>query len=713
MAHFAFAVSGQVLDLLTPMKGISDELYVNSCEFDFRSHDWDNLDKWAHFSNADYNNGESYDYNLVGDSISPERGLNLPAGIWEVYLTGNLILNNEVVQRRVTESQSIQILQSNVVNAEPLASMPPSIAEQVNAKATEALNARITTASGIITKDEDDNTPYVDMVIRGQETTKELFFDFHNIVGASAYEYAVEHGYTGTEEEFGLLMANIETYSEAAVDSALEAEAWAKGTRGGEPVVDGQDGYNDNSKYYKDAATSQAQAAWSSAQRADSEALISEGFAVGEQDGVPVSTGSAYYENNSKYYCEQASSSKNAAANSASSATSSALKAEGYAVGKQNGSAVSSGTYYHNNAEYYNTQAGESASASANSASESSDYALNAEGLALGTQNGVDVPSGSPYYDNNAKYYCEQAEYYADRVIGVEHVSNKVTSVDEASTDEQYPSAKCVYDIADNIHSNRLAYDDITIGETLFPSTSITCVEEPLTFPAYYIVPDLYESPVLTPGGVYRVTYDGEEHIMYAFDVNGDGEELTLGNYAQLEYWNAEQFAEFPYTNDSTVPFLIYQSDTGGSYRLVFQHFDTDPHTYKIEAVANEEIKPIETKLLPTSGLYLCFDGEEVPEEVRTDGRIYDIYTEIHGVTFSELLGAYDRGWPIQIKMINYDRNQSLSVMFYIQGTSSYYGDVRMQLFSPDVSNSVIMQLESTFGKYSEVVKLGIYKGNV
>ena len=35
--------------------------------------------------------------------------------------------------------------------------------------------------------------------------------------------------------------------------------------------------------------------------------------------------------------------------------------------------------------------------------------ALKAEGHAVGKQNGEDVPSGSPYYHNNAKYYAEQA----------------------------------------------------------------------------------------------------------------------------------------------------------------------------------------------------------------------------------------------------------------------------------------------------------------
>lgn len=42
------------------------------------------------------------------------------------------------------------------------------------------------------------------------------------------------------------------------------------------------------------------------ATNSETDALKSEGFAVGEQNGSAVTSGSPYYENNSKYYCEQA-----------------------------------------------------------------------------------------------------------------------------------------------------------------------------------------------------------------------------------------------------------------------------------------------------------------------------------------------------------------------------------------------------------------------
>lgn len=98
-----------------------------------------------------------------------------------------------------------------------------------------------------------------------------------------------------------------------------------------------------------------------------------------------------------------------------------ALKSEGYAIGKQNGSDVSpSSPYYHNNSKYYSQQASGSATSSENNA-------LVSEGYATGKQNGQDVPSTSPYYHNNAKYYSDLTDPTALRNmsdVDVEDVQN-------------------------------------------------------------------------------------------------------------------------------------------------------------------------------------------------------------------------------------------------------------------------------------------------
>jgi hypothetical protein len=200
-----------------------------------------------------------------------------------------------------------------------------------------------------------------------------------NLGHATAYGYAKSQGYTGTEEEFAELMASYATVAQSAAASADAAEA---------------------------------------------DALKAEGYAVGKQDGSDVGSGSPYYQANAKYYKDQAESKATtatqkatSASNSADSALTNARKAEGFAVGKQNGSDVgSTSPYYHANAKYYKDQAADSAttatqkaSAADGSAVSAALDALKAEGFAVGKQDGEAVASDSPYYHNNAEYFKDQA----------------------------------------------------------------------------------------------------------------------------------------------------------------------------------------------------------------------------------------------------------------------------------------------------------------
>ena len=112
---------------------------------------------------------------------------------------------------------------------------------------------------------------------------------------------------------------------------------------------------------------------------AAAQALKSEGYAVGQQDGSDVGEGSPYYHNSAKYYKEQADEDAQQASGKADTARAQALKAEGYAVGKQNGADVGDESpYYHNNAEYFKEQA----AGSAESASGSAEEATRQAGLA-------------------------------------------------------------------------------------------------------------------------------------------------------------------------------------------------------------------------------------------------------------------------------------------------------------------------------------------
>lgn len=92
----------------------------------------------------------------------------------------------------------------------------------------------------------------------------------------------------GTAETIEEALAMAQEYME-------DAEAFAKGTRGGVPVPSTDPAYHNNSKYYSEQA-----------EGAEENGLISEGYAVGNQHGTPVGSSSPYYHNNSKYYCEKA-----------------------------------------------------------------------------------------------------------------------------------------------------------------------------------------------------------------------------------------------------------------------------------------------------------------------------------------------------------------------------------------------------------------------
>lgn len=155
--------------------------------------------------------------------------------------------------------------------------------------------------------------------------------------------------------------SNAKYYSIESGTYRYLSEAYARGTMGGTPVDPGDAGYEDNAKYYKDAAAASAQDASDDADYvrdhvtdADASALEAEGFAVGEQNGTPVTSGSPYYQNNAKYYAGETQQDKEDADTFKAAAQTAALKSEGFAVGEQNGTPVASGSpYYENNAKYY------------------------------------------------------------------------------------------------------------------------------------------------------------------------------------------------------------------------------------------------------------------------------------------------------------------------------------------------------------------------
>ena len=147
------------------------------------------------------------------------------------------------------------------------------------------------------------------------------------------------------------------------------------------------------SQDYRDEILQAAQDAIDAATAASSDALVAEGYAVGKQSGTPVDSGSPYYQNNAKYFAQQSDNSAQDASAYANDAYNSALTSEGYAVGEQSGTPVSSGTFYHNNSKYYSQQAADSA----NTASEAASLVQNVAGLFQSKLN-----AGALYFENGS-----------------------------------------------------------------------------------------------------------------------------------------------------------------------------------------------------------------------------------------------------------------------------------------------------------------------
>ena len=124
-----FYVSGQSLKMFTPVTA-ADSLKYLTAQFHFTDGEWDGYTRWAHFRR-----GETvYDIELDGeDRITEEDALNLTTGEWEIYLTGT-----KDTARLTTVVVVLTVKESGLIDA-PLHVLPQSVAEQIDAKAAQAL----------------------------------------------------------------------------------------------------------------------------------------------------------------------------------------------------------------------------------------------------------------------------------------------------------------------------------------------------------------------------------------------------------------------------------------------------------------------------------------------------------------------------------------------------------------------------------------------
>lgn len=130
-----FTIKGQQLCGSVPRMMVADTINFFEAQFYFSEPCWNGLSKWAHFKQGD----TVYDFLLdENDCIKAEKGLNLPAGQWLVYLHGTENKDGVPVTRITTHTFILTILPSECMDGEPMPPLPPSAAEQIEALAQEA-----------------------------------------------------------------------------------------------------------------------------------------------------------------------------------------------------------------------------------------------------------------------------------------------------------------------------------------------------------------------------------------------------------------------------------------------------------------------------------------------------------------------------------------------------------------------------------------------
>ena len=266
-------------------------------------------------------------------------------------------------------------------------------------------------------------------------------------------------------EELAKDVAEVQEAAQTALQGALDSEAWANGTRGGDPVGPSDPAWQKFSKWQ--------------AEKAEEHAEDAEAYALGTREGTAVPSDDPTYHNNSKYYAEAAGDS--------------ASDAEAYADGQRGGTDVpSTDPAYHNNAKFYMEQ--------------TQGMSTDSEAWARGTRNGAAVPSDDPTYHNNAKFYADAADDSAAQAADSEQnasdhsdmsrsyavgTGNVVRSGDETDNSEYY---------------SRIAAQKAADAETIL---------QQIRNYSSLIIPDLYLDPA---DGVLYVEQLTDKTVEFAFD---------------------------------------------------------------------------------------------------------------------------------------------------------------------------------------------------
>ena len=95
-----FLVTGQQLQIVTPVIVADSHNYITA-EATFETDDWADTYKWAHFTL----DGQTYHVPFYNNQIYASQQVDLTAGTWQVYLTGNELVDGTTVTRITTNSE--------------------------------------------------------------------------------------------------------------------------------------------------------------------------------------------------------------------------------------------------------------------------------------------------------------------------------------------------------------------------------------------------------------------------------------------------------------------------------------------------------------------------------------------------------------------------------------------------------------------------------
>ncbi len=214
-------------------------------------------------------------------------------------------------------------------------------------------------------------------------------------------------------------------------------------------------------------------------------------------------------------------------------------------VQQEGGAQVAAATEQAENAAASAGIASQKANLAGGSATAAAADALKAEGHAVGKQNGTDVQSGSPYYHNNAKYYNEQAAGSAQSAGDAKTAAQTAQGkAEEAQAAAEQAKAGIDAEI-DTIAKEPTAQDILTEARAILASL-VELVHTEKASARYYD-----ELPEVGVDGYVYITHDGVfeydeasgEYISCAGssgDLNGFSFALNEDGTVLLTYTNPE-----------------------------------------------------------------------------------------------------------------------------------------------------------------------------